>query len=79
MALVGDLVKRLNETYDAKDFVAVAIWTTEDVIMRGRERGITITQEQAEGILDLVERKQDCELGISWMTIDVFTDDYFNE
>jgi len=79
MPVVVDLVKRLNETYQPDDYVAVAIWCREDIIGRGKERGRVITMEQADGILDLVERKQDCEYGISWDTIDCFTDYYFDE
>jgi hypothetical protein len=56
--------------------VAVAIWQREDVIGRAEERGIKITDEQADDILDNIDRKQDCEYGISWTTIDCYLDDF---
>ena len=56
--------------------VAVAIWQREDVVGRAEERGIKITDEQADEILDSIDRKQDCEYGINWITIDCFVDDW---
>ena len=79
MPRVADLVKRLNETYQPDDLVATAIWCEADVIERAKERGITLTSGQADGILDLVDRKQDCSIGISWDTIDCFTDYYLED
>ena len=75
MPTVAQLKKRLD-SYQPDDLVAAAIWCIADVMGRAQERGIKLTRGQADGILDLVDRKQDCELGISWVTIDIFTDEY---
>jgi len=79
MPTVAQLKERLDRDHQPEELVAVAIWCIEDVIGRAKERGITLTREQADGILDLVDRKQDCSLGISWDTLDCYTDNYINE
>jgi hypothetical protein len=74
MCTVADLTKRLNEQYKPDQHIAIAIWCEEDVIGRAEERGIKVTQEQAQRILDTIENKQDCEIGISWVELDIYTD-----
>jgi hypothetical protein len=56
--------------------VAVAIWQRADVIGMAERRGMKLTDEQADEILDNIDRKQDCEFGISWTTIDCYLDDF---
>ena len=73
MTTVAEAIKRLKWAGD--QHVAVAIWSEEDVLHRAKERGLTVTQKQASQIIDLVDRKQDCSMGISWITIDFFTDE----
>lgn len=65
--------------YNPKIHVAVAIWQTDDVLERAKERNIKLTKEEAEEIIDRIDRKQDATLGISWDTIDVYIDDYIYE
>lgn len=55
--------------------MAVAIWQEADVLGRARERHIKISRKQASEILDEIDRKQDCELGITWTTIDCYLDE----
>ena len=57
------------------EHVAVAIWCEEDVFDRAKERGEKISREQAQEIISMMDRKHDCELGITWTTIDVLLDD----
>lgn len=54
-------------------------WHIEDVKMRGKQRKIELTDEQASDILQIVEKRHDCEIGISWDTIDIHTDIYLEE
>ena len=74
MPMVKDVIKHLTDNYDLDDHIATAIWCEADIILRARQRGKVVTRQQAQRILDTIERKQDCELGISWVTIDVYTD-----
>jgi len=50
--------------------VAVAIWCEDDVRERAKELDIPITREQAADIIDEIDHKQDCSIGISWDMID---------
>lgn len=54
------------------EHVAVAIWSEEDVLGRAKELKVECSREQAREIIDEIDRKQDCSLGISWDTIDYF-------
>lgn len=46
------------------------IWGVEDVLSRASDSGITITEEQALAILTAIGDSHDCNLGITWDTID---------
>ena len=70
MPTVEQAMERLKQSGD--QHVAVAVWSEDDVLGRAKERGISCTREQAQEILDEMDRKQDCELGITWTTIDCF-------
>lgn len=74
MTTAEEAIKDLQK-YNPKDVLAVAVWSIEDVISRGKDRRMTITKEQAEEIIDMVDRKQDATLGISWDTIDAAIDE----
>jgi len=63
------------QKYDENEEIAVAIWSEVDVLERAKEREIAITREQAKSIIDLIHRKQDASLGISWDTIDCYLDE----
>ena len=66
MPTVQDTIAKLHG-YKLGEHIAVAIWCEDDVIERARERGKTVTKEQAQEILDTIDRKQNCSLGISWI------------
>lgn len=72
MPTVAEARKRLK---GIEGHVAVVIWCREDVIGRAKEWGIEITPEQADDILDEVDRKHDCEVGITWDTLDYYIDE----
>ncbi len=52
--------------------VAVAIWEEEDVLGYAKQVGLKCSRKLAREVIDEIDRKQDCELGINWMTIDVY-------
>ena len=55
-----------------KQHVAVAIWCEDDVLELAKEEGIKCSRKRAREIIDEIDGKQDCELGISWTTIRVY-------
>jgi len=76
--LVRDLIKHLSETYKPGDVIAYALWTVMDVMMRAADTDTTITEQQAAQVLALIDRKQDCTLGITWDTIDAEIEEVLN-
>ena len=46
---------------------------------QAKERGMTITREQAQAVLTKMDNKQDCSLGITWDTIDYYLDELDTE
>lgn len=77
MTTVAEAIKRLK--WNGDQHVAVAIWCEDDVLERAEELNIECTQEQARAIIDIIDHKQDCSLGISWNTIDYYLDEVKNE
>ena len=73
MPTVKDAQKRLKGT---RGHVAVAIWCREDVIETAKKQGIQLGDRAADEILDLIDHKQDCELGITWDTLYWAIDDW---
>ena len=55
------------------------IWSTEDVLHQAKEKGVNLTEDEANEILLQMERKHDADIGISWSTIDVYIDDLVDE
>jgi len=70
MPTVEEAIKRLEQ--NGKQHVAVAIWCEDDVLGRAKERGIKCSRARAREIIDRIDNKQDCTLGISWDTIDCY-------
>lgn len=74
MPKVANVIEHLR-SYDPDDHIATAIWCEEDVIGRARERGKEVTKEQAQRILDRIDSKWDATIGISWVELDIYTDE----
>lgn len=47
-------------------------WSTEDVLTRAEELEIDITEEQADQILEKMDREHDATIGINWDVIDTY-------
>jgi len=45
-------------------------WSTEDVLGKAEEMDIELTEEQADAILDNIERSHDACVGINWDVIE---------
>jgi len=75
MPSVKQVIDRLNRLYQSDEHIAVAIWCEDDVIEKAQEMNMTITREEAREILDNVEANHDCELGITWDTLDAYLDE----
>lgn len=73
MATVKEVIKRLK--WNGEQHIAVAIWSEDDVLGRASERDIKISREEAREIIDLMDNKQDCSIGITWDTIDCYLEE----
>jgi len=54
------------------EHIAIAIWCEDDVLEEAKLKGIKCSREQARDILDKMDSKQDCSMGITWDTIDCY-------
>ena len=73
MPTVEEAIEKVKQARNQQ--VAVAVWCEDDILERAGERKIKITRKQAAEILDEMDAKQDCELGITWTTIDCYLDE----
>lgn len=77
MSTIKHCIERINrmKTSNKNTQIAMAIWGTDDVITRAKEREIKITPEQANDIVRTIDQKQDCSIGINWTVIDYYLDE----
>ena len=54
-------------------------WSTDDVMYQAESMGITLTEEQADTILDNVERFHDANEGINWVVIGCHIDNFMEK
>jgi len=51
-------------------------WSLEDIQYRAELKNIILTNEEAQEILEDMIYGHDAELGINWITIDCYLDEY---
>lgn len=61
--------------YDDKDNIVVS-WGIEDVIYSAADLGYTLNKKQAREILNKTLDQHDCNIGISWETINCWIEDF---
>ena len=81
-------IKSLKEDFINGDAIAI-IWTTEDVFTESENYGDTdyaqvpidteISEEEAQKILEILDRKHDASIGISWDTISCHIDEIIHD
>lgn len=70
MPTIEEAIKRLH--YSDGQHVAVSIWCEKDVQGRAKELGIKCSRAKAREIIDTIDQKQDCTMGITWDTLDYY-------
>ena len=63
------LAKQIEE--DLKNNIYIC-WGVEDVIFRAKEKGISLSNEQAKEVLKLAEKYHDNNNGINWRVLDYY-------
>ncbi len=54
-------------------------WSTEDVLGKADEMDIKLTEKEADEILDQLYRLHDADLGINWLVIENYIEQYIDE
>ncbi len=79
MATVLGLKDHLKDHFNNDDTIAYAIWQVTDVLGMAKSKGVTLEEKDAREILAGVHRTQDCEYGITWITLGCWIDEYERE
>lgn len=66
---VKDLIKHLK-TYDPDTPIAYDLWLPEDIQDCASNIGITLSLTDASFILDGINSRKDCSIGINWDVIE---------
>jgi Ca2+-binding EF-hand superfamily protein len=51
-------------------------WSTDDVLDTAESMDIELTEQEADKILDEMERCHDAELGINWLVIESYIESF---
>tara|TARA_R110000868_G_scaffold187100_1_gene429612 strand:- start:20 stop:235 length:216 start_codon:yes stop_codon:yes gene_type:complete len=54
-------------------------WSTYDVLGLADEMGIKLTDQEADEILDQMERFHDAQIGINWGVIEIYIEQHQEE
>jgi hypothetical protein len=78
MPTVKDYIEKLQRDFKPEDHIAVHLWQTADVIgyAENEMKGIVVTQEEADNIIDNIHSHLDSEHGITWDTLHSAIADY---
>ena len=70
MTTVRELIQALENNHELDDVIAFELWSVDDVMERAAEREIEVTREEAEWVLESMERHHDCIYGMNWQALD---------
>lgn len=73
---IDEAIKNLKDT---EGHVAIAVWSRPDVMETAEGMGVTLNDEECDQILDNVDRKQDCSIGITWDVIEFWVGEFRDE
>lgn len=77
MATKEEAIRRIQAC--GTDHVAMGLWEVEDILLVAEGLGVRLNDEQADEILDAIDRHQNSELGINWTTLNVAIDEFLRE
>lgn len=78
MSTVKGLIEHL-QTYDPEMSIASIRWVPENVFHTAEERGIEITQEIADEVIEQMDSHADCGYGMTWDTLETTLDDVLRD
>lgn len=78
--ITEEVIKFLEELYIEENPDEFTItWCTDDVLEEAKNNGYKLTQEQGRAILGLAAKYHDCNIGMSWETLDVWIWQYCDD
>lgn len=64
----------LNDLFDS---VAIHVWSRDDVRHVAERQDKRLSRSDIDEILSTIERHVDCDLGITWQSIEIAVDDFY--
>lgn len=76
---VYDLVRQIRDEAEDRDEYCLVVWCIDDVLGLAEQRGVNLSVDEAKEAIALISHNHDCELGISWVTLDCAIDEIISE
>lgn len=70
-----DAIEHIQSYNKPNEHICLIIWSVDDILFRAHERGVKVSQSEAEDIIDEMEDKHDATMGLNWDTIDCYLGD----
>lgn len=74
----GTETAKAKARIERQDAIAL-VWSWEDVLYKAAEKGHRLSRKACAEIISEVGRKHDCELGVTWLTLDIYIDEAVSE
>ena len=78
-----ELIKQLLDSGNLDEFIAVHIWTEDDIVQKAGEMGVSLSDEEIEAVAARMMADVDPEMGMTWTfleeCIDAVIEDSLNE
>ncbi len=74
----GEETQKAKARIERQDAIAL-VWCWEDVLYKAAEKGHRLSRKNCAEIISEVGRKHDCELGVTWLTLDIYIDEAVSE
>ena len=73
MPTIAEVIKHLQGYQDQEAIVCCPIWQVDDALDRAWDGfSVTLTQEQAEAVIEAADDNHDACIGINWEVLDVY-------
>lgn len=69
---VKELIEKLKNYYSEDAEVCSIIWDVDDVLDIAEDRDMSCSKAEAIKIIQLMEHRYECTIGITWDTIDCY-------
>jgi hypothetical protein len=75
-----EALERVRQAFSlGNSVVCMTIWQPGDAVQSARDHGETLTQEEAENVIQMVEWQDDATAGINWDTIWIYVQEVIGD